>query len=208
MRIKEKFNKKLLVEGNDDQHVIWSLCEKFQINEVFDVIDCEGVDNLTAQIGVRFKQSGLNTLGIIIDADAQLQLRWNSIKNTLKDIGFDIPDDLPAEGLISTKQNGQKVGLWIMPNNNLNGMLEDFIAFLVPPDDKLMPIVNATLETIEKEKINNYPPIHKSKAAIHTWLSWQEDPGTPLGLSITKKYLTTDKDICISLINWLKLLFD
>jgi hypothetical protein len=102
---------------------------------------------------------------------------------------------------------GQKVGVWMMPDNNLNGMLEDFIAFLVPADDKLMPVVTATLQSIEDNEINKYMPIHRSKAAIHTWLSWQEDPGTPMGLSITKKYLNTDTDTCQSLINWLNALF-
>lgn len=32
---KENYTKKLLVEGNDDQHVIWALCEKFNIPETF-----------------------------------------------------------------------------------------------------------------------------------------------------------------------------
>ena len=49
---------------------------------------------------------------------------------------------------------------------------------------------------------------HKSKAFIHTWLAWQEDPGTPMGLAITKKYLSTnDKVLCNSFIEWLNLLF-
>lgn len=56
MKRSEKFKKKLLVEGNDDQHVIWALCEKFGVVENFDVIDCEGVENLLNQIPVRFKQ--------------------------------------------------------------------------------------------------------------------------------------------------------
>lgn len=44
MKIKEKYpRQKLLVEGNDDQHVVWALCEKYQITENFDVIDSRGV---------------------------------------------------------------------------------------------------------------------------------------------------------------------
>ena len=43
MKVKEKFLKKLLVEGNDDQHVIWALCEKYKIPETFDVIACGGI---------------------------------------------------------------------------------------------------------------------------------------------------------------------
>jgi hypothetical protein len=30
---------------------------------------------------------------------------------------------------------------------------------------------------------------HFAKAHIHTWLAWQSDPGTPMGLALTKKYL-------------------
>lgn len=208
MRVKEKFNKKLLVEGNDDQHVIWALCEKFKVSETFDVIDCEGIDKLNEQIPVRFKQSGIDTLGIIIDADTEINSRWNSIKGLLTTQGFTVPNDLPSTGLVLKNANNIKVGVWIMPNNNLNGMLEDFISFLVPKDDKLLPIVNSTLDDIEEKKLNKYASIHKSKAVIHSWLSWQEDPGTPMGLGITKRYLTTDETTCSLLIKWLDEMFN
>ncbi len=94
-----------------------------------------------------------------------------------------------------------------MPNNSLNGMLEDFISFLVPQDDQLITVARDTLESIEKKKLNKYSVAHKSKALIHSWLSWQTDPGTPLGLAITKRYLTTDDITCLALINWLKAAF-
>jgi hypothetical protein len=68
--------------------------------------------------------------------------------------------------------------------------------------------VNTTLENIEKQKLNKYSLNHKSKAIIHSWLSWQEDPGTPMGLSITKRYLTTDEETCSNLIKWLNELFN
>jgi hypothetical protein len=208
MRITEKFFKKLLVEGNDDQHVIWALCEKFKISETFDVIDCEGIDNLFEQVPIRFKQSEVNTMGIIIDADAAIKDRWSSIINLLTKQNFTLPQELPSEGLILSNINNFKVGVWIMPNNDLNGMLEDFISFLVPSDDKLIPIVNSTLDNIEKQQLNKYSISHKSKAVVHSWLSWQEDPGTPMGLAITKRYLTTEVKICSNLINWLNELFN
>jgi len=207
MRVQEKFTKKLLLEGNDDQHVIWALCEKYNVHETFDVIDCGGINKLIEQIPVRFKQSGIEAIGIIIDADTDLTNRWDSIKSVLTDIGFELPANLPLTGLIISNRNNLKVGIWIMPNNNLNGMLEDFISFLVPHDDKLWPIVTLNLENIEKEQLNKYSLIHRSKAAIHSWLALQEDPGTPIGLSITKKYLTTDEETCSQLINWISKLF-
>lgn len=207
MRGKEKFNKKLLVEGNDDQHVVWALCEKFNIPETFDVLDCEGIDILIEQIPVRFKQSDLNTLGIIIDADTEIGNRWASLRGILSNQGFTVPIDLPLSGLVLESDNNLKVGIWIMPNNNLNGMLEDFLAFLVPSEDKLLPVVNSTLTEIEKQDLNKYSSIHKSKAKIHTWLSWQENPGTPMGLAITKRYLTTDDEACICFMEWIRELY-
>lgn len=207
MRIKEKFNKKLLVEGNDDHHVILALCEQFKINETFDIIDCEGIENLTDQLPVRFKQSNVDTIGIIIDADYDLSARWNNLKRIFNAQGFVLPDNLPKSGLIISDSGQIAIGIWIMPNNNLDGMLEDFIAFLVPSDDKLLPIIKENLDEIESKELNKYKPIHKSKAIVHSWLSVQETPGTPMGLSITKRYLTTDDDICLSLVNWLKNLF-
>ena len=208
MRVKEKFHKKLLVEGNDDQHVIWALCEKFNLPENFDIIDCEGIDNLYAQVPVRFKQSGIETIGIIIDADTHIKNRWNTIRNLLIEQRFSIPDNLSKKGLIIENDANIRVGVWIMPNSDVDGMLEDFISFLVPQDDQLLPIVNSTLQNIEEQKLNKYSLAHKSKAVIHTWLSWQEDPGTPMGLGITKRYLTTDEATCSRLINWLTELFN
>lgn len=207
MRVNEKYNQKLLLEGNDDQHVIWALCQKHSINQSFDVIDCEGITNLNDQIPIRFKQSGVKTVGIIIDADADIKNRWTSIKLILEKEGFIFPIEFPIEGLIVTNKN-IKVGVWIMPNNNLNGMLEDFISFLVPVGDKLLPIVVSTLANIEAKNLNSYSLIHKSKAIVHTWLSWQQDPGTPMGLGITKRYLNTNEETCEKLLNWLNVLFN
>jgi hypothetical protein len=206
MKIKEKHTRKLLVEGNDDQHVIWALCERFNIPEVFDVIDCGGIDNLYESISLRFKQTSVETIGIIIDADINLNNRWAYVRKLLSNQGFKMPEDLPNDGLILLSGN-TKVGVWIMPSNDTNGMLEDFMSFLVPQNDVLLPVVDATLNEIESQKLNRYSLTHKSKARIHSWLSWQEDPGTPMGLSITKRYLTTDNENCKQLVNWLQKLF-
>jgi len=208
MRIVEKFNKKLLVEGNDDQHVIWALCKRFKIDETFDVIDCGGFNKLFEQIPIRLKQSGVDSIGIMIDADSDLNLRWISLKQLLQEKGYIIPNDLPKDGLIVMGSNKIKIGIWIMPDNNLSGMLEDFISFLIPSNDSLLPVVKKNLINIESKKLNKYKSVHKSKAIIHSWLAIQDDPGTPLGLSITKRYLSTDENICLKFVDWLKKLLD
>jgi hypothetical protein len=207
MKNEEKFNKKLLVEGNDDKHVILALCEKFDIPEVFDVSECNGFENLLIELPVRLKQSDIETIGIIVDADSDIKLRWEQLKDLLYKHGLNVHEDLTKAGLIIKDDSKITIGVWIMPNNNLNGMLEDFMTFLVPNDDKLMPIVKENLYQIENKNLNKYKPIHHSKAVIHSWLANQENPGTPLGQSITKKYLSTDEETCLSLVNWINRLF-
>jgi hypothetical protein len=198
---KEKYKKELLVEGKDDKHVVLSLCQEFDIPKNFDVIDYEGINKLCEGIPVRLKQAKIKTLGIIIDADTDIKDRWMQIRDKFSSKGFEIGNDLPSTGLIKSI-NGIKIGVWIMPDNNINGMLEDFIAFLVPNNDRLMPIVNATLDDIEGKGLNKYSHSHRTKAAIHSWLAWQKNPGTPMGLSITKRYLTTkNNELCQKFVN-------
>jgi hypothetical protein len=183
------------------------LCQQFGLQDLFDVIDCEGYEQLKEQIPQRLKQSGIKALGMIVDADTDISARWQSIKNSITECQFEVPDQLPTRGLICHNADGIRIGVWAMPNNKTDGMLEDFIAFLVPEKDQLLPIADNVLNDIEDRNLQKYSMIHKAKARIHTWLAWQEKPGTPLGQSITKKYLSTDQETCLHLINWLKDLF-
>ena len=208
MSAKEELPNKLLVEGNDDKHVVFALRDKFDVAKNFTVVDCKGIERLIEGIPARLKASDADRLGIIVDADVEIINRWTSIKNILTAKGFDVPVDLPKHGLIVINGQGFKVGVWIMPNNTTGGMLEDFISFLVPKGDQLFTVASETLQLIEQKKLNKFTTGHRSKALIHTWLAWQEEPGTPLGLSITKKYLTTDDDTCKRFIDWMNTLFN
>lgn len=210
MKIKEKFDKKLLVEGNDDQHVLWAICQQFNINESFDIIDSEGVSTLIPNIAVRAKQRDVRTLGILVDADTDLNKRWAQIANELKGMNYSVPDTPNILGTLipSPALNRPQVGIWLMPNNQLPGMIEDFIRFLVPENEEGLALAEETISTLEERSLQQYIPNHRAKALIHTWLAWQEDPGTPLGQAITKRYLTTDTALANQLVHWLNRLFN
>lgn len=210
MERKERYNKKLLVEGKDDQSVIWSLAKKFALIENFDVIDCENYEKAIDSLPLRIKSSGINTVGIIVDADEDLESKWKSIIQRLQKYGYQIPVQIPIEGLIIEKSNDfdVKVGVWIMPNNNTKGKVEDFVRFLIPDNDNLREVTDNTLEFIESKKINKYEPKDKAKAYIHTWLAWQKTPGQRMGTAITSNYFNLDVEECHNFINWLKLLFN
>lgn len=196
-----------MVEGNDDLHVVWALCEKFNVPQNFDVISIDGLGNLAPQLNLRLKQSGITTIGVIVDADIEIQARWREIISLFSSNEILLPDHLPETGLIVHNTGQIRLGVWIMPDNRLDGMLEDFIAILVPEDDKLLPEVKSNLDAIEHKRLHKYKLETKSKAVIHSWLACQVDPGTPLGLAITKKYLALESNSCHIFVNWLKNLY-
>jgi hypothetical protein len=213
-RVKDHPIAQLLVEGNDDFHVVHALCKRYGISVRnmenpsggdFSVKDCTGIDKLIEQIPLQIKN--LQKVGFILDADSDINTRWQSLKGILKNNGYNLPESPDVNGTI-IHQNGKTIGVWLMPNNNNNGMIEDFIRFLIPDEDKLSDKATKILEEIENEKSNKYNLIHKPKACIHTWLAWQETPGTPLGKAITTKYLTTEnREIADRFINWITKLF-
>ena len=120
----------LLVEGNNDRHVVWALCEQHQVPQTFSVViareDNGGVEALLKSIPVRLKVSGLRALGIILDADQNLASRWAAVCERLRQAGYsDLPPNPEPNGSIIAVDQMPRIGIWLMPNNNLPGMLEN-----------------------------------------------------------------------------------
>ena len=202
-------NAHLLVEGKNDQHVIWALCEMHQIPETFDVIvpGEGGLEAVLADIPARIDESGLQSLGVIVDADEVIETRWSRIRNRLREIGYNVPIQPVQDGFIATLPDRPRVGVWVMPDNQLPGMLEDFVGYLIPQKDRLKPVAEKTLQSIEKKGLNLYRPTYRSKALIHTWLAWQETPGMPMGQAITAQVLQHNQPLASHFVDWLKNLF-
>ncbi len=166
-----------------------------------------GIGPLLEDIPLRLKEPGLQSLGIVIDADEDVQARWSSVRDRLQRVGYEVPTQSVQDGFILTLPNRPRVGVWVMPDNQLPGRLEDFVGHLIPQTDNLKPIAEKTLQSIEKKKLNHFRPIHRSKALIHTWLAWQEMPGMPMGQAITARVLLHDQILANSFVAWLKRLF-
>lgn len=198
----------LLVEGKDDEHVFYSLLEHYQIPERFKIKNKEGINKLLDTLDVELDQSGLERLGIVIDADTDLDARWKSLRHILIQSGYSsVPQGPKSGGTILTEGTHPTVGIWLMPDNTTPGMLEDFVSFLVRQQDALWPLSGDIVAQV-MTKDCRFPPAHKIKARLHTWLAWQEEPGKPMGLSITARYLDADALHAQQLIKWLRQLFD
>lgn len=152
-------------------------------------------------------------LGIVIDADDDLNIQWQRISSILQKADYaNIPPQPDPNGTVIKRENKIKFGVWIMPDNKIGrGMLEDFLSFLIPDKDtnqvwaKAVKCSQEVLNEVAEE--NRFGEIHLSKAQIHAYLAWQKECGKPFGLSITAKYLQADNPNCEKFVNWLKRLF-
>ncbi|HEY4920592.1 MAG TPA: DUF3226 domain-containing protein [Xanthobacteraceae bacterium] len=195
----------LLVEGLDDFHVCCSLFQRHKVPELFAVEPKMGVDKLLEALPVQLKASGIERVGVVLDADLNLGARWASLRAILSSAGYAVPEFPARTGTIVDEIGKPRLGVWLMPNNQLPGALEDFAALLIPASDALAVRANSVIEEIPAGERRFAQP-HRAKAYIHTWLAWQEDPGTPMGLAITKKYLDATAEGAVEFLKWINAL--
>jgi hypothetical protein len=215
-----KVDAHLLVEGENDLHVISALCQKHNVPETFDILhpkrsslQADGVDQLLENFRLQLLGSAGDTkaLGVVLDADDLPDQRWQQVTSVIKRVnfGYVISAHPEPNGVIISAPYDYRprVGIWLMPNNVTFGELADFVSFLIPSNDKLSPYANNTLDEIERINLNLYKK-KRSKAFIHTWLAWQSEPGLPMGRAITAKALSADSSIALTFVDWLNRLFN
>ena len=131
---------RLLVEGINDLHVVCNLANRLSLLETFEVEDIGSYQQILKVLPVLLKgTNNLQRLGIVVDADENLKGHWEAIRHILLDsqLYSSVPEELPKEGLVAHPDDPAYIifGLWIMPDNNLNGLLEDFVTFMIPEKD-------------------------------------------------------------------------
>ncbi|MEI6987660.1 MAG: DUF3226 domain-containing protein, partial [Rhodospirillaceae bacterium] len=158
-----------------------------------------------------FVNTGVNIIGIaseIRDDSGVVRVTVDTDKKIsyiLTNAGYNVPKDPEATGTIIQCEGKPRIGIWLMPDNQASGMIEDFVKFLVPEADALIAQACQCVADIKPPDWRFEP--HLSKAEIHTWLAWQKSPGTPLGSAINQKYLDADCQHAKTLITWLSDLF-
>ncbi len=201
----------LLVEGTDDENVLKHICGNRGIPRLDDVKSHEGVERLLDSVPVRLKASeDGDIVGVVIDADTDVAARWESLRDRLIRVGYTgVPDNPASDGTILDPPAGTllpRVGIWIMPDNQTKGILEDFLQFLIPEGSRLFKHVQSSIANIPKGE-RRFNQLAEPKAIIHTWLAWQKEPGKSLGTAITARYLDPDVKEVDVLVSWLNRLF-
>ena len=208
--------KQLLVEGQDDKFSVVSLME----HHVRWPNDSSGWPVFVDPVGsvseilnatylrTKLKESGLKTLGIMIDADDQPADRWKSVRTTCLPIFPDMPETLPLTGLITQNDSGLRLGFWLMPDCSSAGMIESFLRHLVP--NTAEPLWMHAEKSFGSASLLGAPcrGVHADKAKIHTWLAWQDPPGESLGRALTRKSLDPNASATTDFVAWFKNLYE
>lgn len=204
---------RLLVEGPDDQWTIINLTKRHGIEwdpqkapkEVPVVQATGGIDQLIETIPVALKS--YVRVGVVLDADSNLQGRWTEVSRKMSKVGISIPSEPEPSGtIIPGVLPNSLFGIWLMPDNRISGILEDFLSRLVPVGDRCWDF---SIEATDRAKVHgaSFKDVALSKARLHAWLAWQESPGRPLGAAIDAAYFNHDSPEAQAFVGWFRRLF-
>jgi hypothetical protein len=172
---------------------------------VFRVQAKNGVDEVLDTFFTGLRAPTAERFGVVVDANGDPHARWKSIRGTLQAEGYvDVPETLQPDGVIVPgTPHRPAFGAWIMPDNGSPGALEDFAAALVPAGDPLWTRACEVVDAIPEEE-RRFPSVRRSKARVHTWLAWQEHPGSPMGQAIGKGDLDAQAPAAQRFVAWLR----
>lgn len=205
--------RRLLVEGADDLHAVVNLMRHHmswpEDKPSWPVLveNAEGAANIldAPRITATVKESGLEVLGIILDADADFSSRWQSIRDVCRGPFPNMPQTLPREGLI-VDEGAKRLGVWIMPDNQSAGSLELFLKALIPQPAPLWQHADQAV-TGARDLNAPFEDKDRGKAQLHTWLAWQKSPGRPFGVAITQRILDPGASAAQPFVNWFRRLY-
>lgn len=197
------------MEGRDDRHVVEHLYwKRFGTEPPFEIKDKEGYSRLRSAIGPEVKVPGRQVVGIVVDANNDMKSRWKAITDRLRQVRPEIEfgDPTPCGFVVSGEP---RIGIWLWPDNESSGEIEDFVVTMIPRDDPVWPLSSRYVECIVECIPEEHRPFSKGKttrAEVHAWLSVREEPRR-IGTAIRTGDLEVDGPLATRFSAWLDNLF-
>ena len=203
----------LLVEGQDDKHVVLHLCNFHQPMPEFCILDKEdeagkgGIEVLLRDIGLEILAPGRKAVGILVDANDDLDARWDAVAHRLREENIEVPrTPEPTGTLIEGTSRIPRVGIWLMPNNTSPGELENFVSEMIPDDDPVWPRSQCYIDGIPEDD-REFKKKKIMRAKVHAWLATRGEP-RKMGGAIYAQDLRVDGPLSTTFANWLRQLFE
>jgi hypothetical protein len=174
--------KLLLGEGKDEVRFFNALLAYLDISDI-QVTDYGGKTKLRDYLEALARTPGfasLVSLALTRDADANATAAFASARSALKNVELSEPT---SHGQLAG--TNPKVGVWILPDGNSPGMLEDLCMASVQAD-LAVSCVDEYFRCVEERA--GRQPNHAAKARLHVWLASQIEPDKRLGEAAEKGY--------------------
>jgi len=194
----------LVVEGQDDEHVIRHLRQRNMPMPEFGIVSRNSVSELLSAIEADVLAPGRTALGILVDADGDVGSRWQAVADRLRRVNIEAPQAPDPSGTVIEKSS-PRIGVWLMPNNEAPGEIEDFVAGMIPESDPVWPRSQAYVDGIPvtDRKLASGKIL---RAKVHSWLATREAPRM-MGAAIRARDLSRDAPDAVRLVGWLRRLF-
>ena len=149
-------------------------------------------------------------LAVVVDADyAAFDGRGRETvhaeyRDLLSELGYRRTPQRAGSGAVFVHEDGlPSVGLWIMPDNRSDGMLEDSLSQTVARDShSLFEHARDAVKSLPNPLFD--PARHGSKAVVATWLSWQRMPGKHIVSAVGERLLDLKSDLMRQIRSWLE----
>ena len=205
------FDPLLLVEGEDDKHVIRHLSERWDRSLEFAIKDYEGIENVLPSIRDHIDELGRPAIGVVVDADGNALNTWNRVCARIRESEqavSPIPTAPDPEGTIipeNPNTGSPRIGIWVMPDNVSPGELEVFVSHMIPATDRVWPLSQQYIDNIPVNE-RKFAESKTLRAQIHAWLATREDP-RQMGLAIRTRDLAVNNPLSQTFLRWLSRLF-
>ena len=193
----------LLVEGQDDEHVLRHLRERNSPMPEFCIIDKKSISELLRAIEADVLAPGRTAVGILVDADESPKRRWQAVADRLRRAGITAPSVPDPLGTII--DGNPRVGVWMMPDNESSGELENLVAGMIPAGDAVWPLSLAYIDGIPPSD-RKFAEGKTLRAKVHAWLATREEP-RKMGAAIRARDLNAGAPAAVQLVDWLRRLF-
>lgn len=214
----------LLVEGEADRGLFEALCRSLGLHPQVEVAP-------PRRLGARCdtKQAALHTLPTLLEnlvdredgrvavvLDADQPEHGGGFERTVKQFsevvgsyGYQLENagGVSHSGLLFRHDDGlNDVGLWVMPDNAGDGILEHWMAGCLKASEQ--PWFDHACQVLDQLPWPaKFKPIRRPKAEIATWLAWQERPGEDLYNAIEAHLLDDENPLFMGLSEWLGRIF-
>ena len=196
----------LLVEGLGDLNFVWHLRMMLAPELRFDIENKKRLSRLLDAIYGEIVVGSRDVVGIMIDADDSIELNWEKVVQRLVESGIQVPSKLESSGvIIEPTPDRPRVGVWIMPDNNSSGELENFVIDMIDDEDTVWPISKMYVDGIPTSE-RKFAEGKTDRAKLYAWLATRRQP-PHIGAAIGAGDLNLQTDGCNLFVDWLKRLF-